>query len=117
MEFAYDGGPFDISRFGYYERRYQENVHRIGEFQRRERAGRGFGSHVARSIIFTGSQELFSETSLFSLFCKIKNGERYTVLVYRKVLQPQLQRTNFTIINKQAGTIHKASRQEAVQMQ
>lgn len=35
VEFAYDGGPLDVSRFGSYERRYQECVRRIGEFQRR----------------------------------------------------------------------------------
>lgn len=38
VEFAYDGGPLELSRFGSYERRYQDCVRRIGEFQRRAAA-------------------------------------------------------------------------------
>ena len=34
VEFAYDGGPLDAARFAMYERRYQECLRRIPEFQR-----------------------------------------------------------------------------------
>ena len=34
VEFAYDGGPLEVARFAMYERRYQECLRRIPEFQR-----------------------------------------------------------------------------------